>query len=303
MTTTVENVDETAVDPTKLIVNFLPPTITSASLKDLFAPYGTVEEANVVLDRMSKASRGYGFVKYSTEESAQRAIQMMDGKALEGKLPEAKPLHVAVSKPPKVEVNLYIGNLLNTVKQEDLMAEFSRFGTIVDCNIPLDHTTGLGKGFGFVKLDSKSAAREAIEALNGNSVEALSGPRPLTVKRAENNSATHGRNQRFGGMDRRHYPSAGRMMPTFPQPAVTFDGVCVFIYNIPHHYVEHNLQELFRTYGTVTGARVMRNPNRTSKGYGFVNMSTMEEANNAIAGLNGRSLIPDRPLQVSLKRQ
>jgi len=224
----------------------------------------------------------------------------MDGKILDGKAPDAKGIRVAVSKPPKVEVNLYIGNLLNTVKQEDLMAEFSRFGTIVECNIPLDRTTGMGKGFGFVKLDSKGAAREAIETLGGTVVESLSGTRPLTVKRAENNNGNHGRNPRF--VDHRpRYPA--RMIPSFPPPPVAFDGICIFIYNIPHQMNEHGLQDLFRTYGTVTGARVMRNLNHTSKGYGFVNMSTLEEANAAIAGLNGRTLIPDRPLQVSLKRQ
>jgi len=295
-----EVVDESAVDPKKLIVNFLPLTVTSASLKDLFAPFGTVEEANVVIDHVTKTSRGYGFVKFTTEEAAQRAIEMMDGKALDGKAPDAKGIHVAVSKPPKVEVNLYIGNLLNTAKQEDLVAEFSRFGTIVECNIPLDRATGMNKGFGFVKLDSKAAAHEAIETLGGTVVESLSGTRPLTVKRAENNSNNHGRNSRFVDHPRFHQT---RMMPSFPPPPVAFDGICIFIYNIPHQMNEHGLQELFRTYGNVTGARVMRNMNRTSKGYGFVNMSTLEEANNAIAGLNGRILIPDRPLQVSIKRQ
>jgi len=296
-------IDETAVDPTKLIVNFLPPSVTSARLKELFAPYGTVEEANVVSDRMTKASRGYGFVKFATVEEAQRGIEMMEGKVIDkDKFPDAKPLHVAVSKPPKVEVNLYIGNLLNTVKQEELMGEFSRFGTIVDCNIPLDRTTNMGKGFGFVKFDSKSAAQNAIEALNNVPVESLSGTRPLTVKRAEYSTANHGRNMRFGGMERRHYPPP-RMAPSYPPQPVSFEGVCVFVYNIPHQMTERGLQDLFRPYGTVTGARVMLNMNRTSKGFGFVNMSTMEEANNAIKELNGRSLIPDRPLQVSLKRQ
>jgi len=298
--TTTDAVDETAVDPTKLIVNFLPPTVTSATLKELFAPYGTVEDANVVLDRVTKASRGYGFVKFSTEESAQRAIDMMNEKTID-KSPDAKPIHVAISKPPKVEVNLYVSGLLSTVKQEDLTAQFARFGTVVECNIPLDRATNMGKGFGFVKLDSKSAAQEAIDALGGKVVESLSGSRPLTVKRAENNNGTHNRNQRFGGMDRRHY--ASRMMPAFPPQPVSFEGVCVFIYNIPHTMNEHGLQELFRPYGTVTGARVMRNPNRTSKGFGFVNMSTTEEANNAINHLNGQALIsPEKPLQVSLKR-
>jgi len=296
-----EAVDETAVDPTKLIVNFLPLSMTSAGLKELFSTYGTVEDANIVLDRATKASRGYGFVKFSNQEGAQHAIEMMDGKTIDKADPDAKPIHVAISKPPKVEVNLYIGGLLNTVKQEDLKTEFSRFGTVVECNIPLDRATGASKGYGFVKLDSKSAAQAAIDALGGKIVESLSGTRPLTVKRADSNNGSHGgRNPRYGGMDRR-FPS--RMVTPYPPHPVTFDGICIFIYNIPHQMNERALQDLFRPYGTVTGARVMYNMNHISKGFGFVNMATMEEANNAISHLNGQVLIPDKPLQVSLKRQ
>jgi len=297
-----EAVDESAVDPTKLIVNYLPASVTSAALKDLFSPYGTVEEANVVYDRDTKLSKSYGFVKFSTEESAQRAVEGMDGKTLDPKTPDSKPLHVAVSKPPKVPVNLYIGNLLTTVKQEDLTAQFSKFGTIIECSVPLDHASGLGKGYGFVKFDAKTSANEAIDGLDGTVVEALSGSRPLVVKRAENNPGNNSRNRNPRFMNHR-YPGP-RMMPTpFPPQPMSFDGVCIFIYNIPPQMNERGLQDLFRAYGNVTGARVMRNLNRSSKGYGFVNMATLEEALSAIAGLNGRALIPDKPLQVSLKKQ
>jgi len=77
-----ESVEE--VDPAKLIVNFLPATVTSAELKEVFSPYGTVEEANVVFDRITKTSRNYGFVKFSTEESAQRAIEALNGQVYPG---------------------------------------------------------------------------------------------------------------------------------------------------------------------------------------------------------------------------
>jgi len=295
-------------DPTKLIVNYLPLSINADGLKALFAPYGTVEEANVVMDRATKMSRGYGFVKFSTKESAQNAIDALNGKVLEGSSPEMKALHVAVSKPPKVEVNLYVGNLLPTAKIDDLKAVFARFGTIVECNIPIDRNTNQSKGYGFVRLDSKPSAHEAMEALNGTPVETLSGTNPLTVKRAENNGNTHnggGRNNaRFGNMDRRRFHQQPRMMPSFVPPTpITYEGICLFVYNIPPTMDERGLQELFHPYGTVTNARVMRNMNRSSKGFGFVNMSTKEEANNAISNLNGRILIQDRPLQVSFKKE
>jgi len=191
------------------------------------------------------------------------------------------------------------------------MSVFSSFGTIVDCNIPIDRATNMGKGYGFVRLDSKSAAREAIDKLNNVAVESISGTRALSVKRADSNGNNqHGgggrNNGRYGvGMDHRRFHHAPRGMATqfVPPPPTSYEGICVFVYNIPHTMNERGLQELFQTYGNVTGVRVMRNPNHTSKGFGFVNMSTMEEANIAIENLNGRPIIPERPLQVSLKKQ
>lgn len=305
-----ESVDE-SYDPSKLIVNYLPLSVDGAKLKDMFAPYGTVEEAKIILDRVTKVSRGYGFVKFSNEEEAQKAIEGLNGKTLETGTGEPKLLHVAVSKPPKVEVNLYVGNLLQSAKIDELKAVFSRYGTVVECNIPPDRTSGMGRGYGFVRVDSKTSARKAIEALNNTSIPSLSGSATLTVKHAENNNGNGmnnhgGRNGRFNGMDRRRYhaaPQPPRMMPpTFmPTGPVTFDGICLFVYNIPPNMNERDLQSLFSPYGTVTGARVIRHMNH-SKGYGFVNMSTSEEANRAISSLTGRCLVPEKPLQVSLKK-
>jgi RNA recognition motif-containing protein len=297
-----ESVDE-SYDPSKVIVNYLPMSVTSASLKEMFAPYGTVEDANVVIDPITKMSRLFGFVKFSTKEEAEKAIEGLNGKPVDMSNPEAKPIRVAISKPPKVPVNLYVGNLIAEAKLDDLKALFSQYGAIVESNIPTDRATGLCKGFGFVRLDSKTAARKAMEGLNGHVVASLSGTAPLSVKLAENNNGGHNHNNRFGnGMDRRRFHQAPRMMPSYiPAAPMTFEGVCLFVYNIPPTMDDRGLQELFRSYGTVTGARVVRKMNR-SKGYGFVNMSTQEEAQLAISGLNGRTLVPDRPLQVSLKK-
>jgi len=299
-----DSVDE-SYDPSKLIVNYLPLSYDNARLKELFAPYGTVEEAKIITDRMTKASRGYGFVKFSNPEEAEKAVEALNGKSLESGGAEPKLLHVGISKPPKVDVNLYVGNLLPDAKQEELKAVFSQFGTVVECNIPVDRATGMGRGYGFVRVDSKTAARKAIEALNNSSIPSLSGSASLTVKHAENNNngMNHGgRNGRYNGMDRRRYHvPQPRMMPNFMPSPVSFEGICIFVYNIPPTMDERGLQQLFSPYGSVTGARVIRNMNR-SKGYGFVNMSTSEEANRAISSLSGRCLVPEKPLQVSIKK-
>ena len=79
----------------KLYVGGLSYDTTEASLKDTFAQAGTVESAVIIIDKMSNRSKGFGFVEMSTDEEAKKAIEMFDGKELDGrtvKVNEAKPM-------------------------------------------------------------------------------------------------------------------------------------------------------------------------------------------------------------------
>jgi RNA recognition motif-containing protein len=79
----------------KLYVGNLPFTATQADLDELFAQVGTVESVNIITDKFSGESRGFGFVEMSTDEEAQAAVEKLDGQDLKGrslKVNEARPL-------------------------------------------------------------------------------------------------------------------------------------------------------------------------------------------------------------------
>ncbi|MBM3695780.1 MAG: RNA-binding protein [Actinobacteria bacterium] len=71
--------------PTKIYVGNLAFSTDSAALRALFAPHGEVTSAQVVEDRDSGRSRGFGFVEMSSAEEAQKAIAATDGKTLDGR--------------------------------------------------------------------------------------------------------------------------------------------------------------------------------------------------------------------------
>jgi cold-inducible RNA-binding protein len=78
----------------KLYVGGLSWDTTSDSLREAFAKAGSVESANVITDRESGRSRGFGFVEMTTEEEATAAIEMWNGKELDGRsitVNEARP--------------------------------------------------------------------------------------------------------------------------------------------------------------------------------------------------------------------
>ena len=79
----------------KLYVGGLSYGTTDDVLKEGFSQAGTVESATVIIDRMSGRSKGFGFVEMSTDEEAQKAIDMFDGKEFDGrtvKVNEARPM-------------------------------------------------------------------------------------------------------------------------------------------------------------------------------------------------------------------
>ena len=85
----------------KLFVGGLSYETTEATLKETFSQAGTVESATVITDRMSGRSKGFGFVEMSSEEEAQKAIEMFNGKEINGRnvtVNEAKPLE---ARPPR----------------------------------------------------------------------------------------------------------------------------------------------------------------------------------------------------------
>ncbi|PIV10104.1 MAG: RNA-binding protein, partial [Candidatus Portnoybacteria bacterium CG03_land_8_20_14_0_80_41_10] len=68
---------------------------TEDGLKEAFAKAGTVESATVITDKMSGRSKGFGFVEMSSDEEAQKAMEMWNGKELDGRtltVNEARPM-------------------------------------------------------------------------------------------------------------------------------------------------------------------------------------------------------------------
>ena len=78
----------------KLYVGNLSYDMDNAQLEQLFSEYGTVESANVIMDRDTSRSKGFGFVEMSSDEEAKAASAALDGQDNGGralKVNEAKP--------------------------------------------------------------------------------------------------------------------------------------------------------------------------------------------------------------------
>ena len=78
----------------KLYIGNLPFSATDADLREVFGAHGTVTDAIVMMDRTTGRSRGFGFVEMSSDEESKKAIEMFNGKDVNG-----RPLVVNEARP------------------------------------------------------------------------------------------------------------------------------------------------------------------------------------------------------------
>merc|ERR1719464_2420655 len=106
--------------------------MSEGTLATLFSPYGLLERCKIVVDLQTLRSRGYGFVKYDNQNSAERAMKALNGYELNG-----KKLKVAFARQQCKAItnaNLYITNIPTHFESENLYKLFQDYGKIIECN-------------------------------------------------------------------------------------------------------------------------------------------------------------------------
>lgn len=78
---------------TKLFVGGLPYSVDNNKLNEMFASFGQVVSANVIMDKFTNQSKGFGFVEMA-DDAAQKAIKALDGSDFEG-----RRLGVSIARP------------------------------------------------------------------------------------------------------------------------------------------------------------------------------------------------------------
>nr|AAG38953.1 testis-specific poly(A)-binding protein [Homo sapiens] len=163
-------------------------------LKDLFGKFGPALSVKVMTDESGK-SKGFGFVSFERHEDAQKAVDEMNGKELNGKQIYVGRAQKKVERQTELKrtfeqmkqdritryqvVNLYVKNLDDGIDDERLRKAFSPFGTITSAKVMMEG--GRSKGFGFVCFSSPEEATKAVTEMNGRIV----ATKPLYVALAQ----------------------------------------------------------------------------------------------------------------------
>jgi nucleolin len=164
----------------KVFVGGLPFDIDSEKLAQLFDQAGVVEIAEVIYNRETDQSRGFGFVTMSTVEEAEKAVEMFNRYELNGRyltVNKAAPRGSRPESAPRSSgpvFRIYVGNLPWQVDDSRLEQVFSEHGKVVEARVVSDRETGRSRGFGFVTMSSETEVNDAIAALDGQSLDGRS---------------------------------------------------------------------------------------------------------------------------------
>merc|ERR1719341_3156743 len=198
------------------------------------------EEGEIIAADDSGKTKGFGFVSFEDSESAEKAVEELNGSDIGGKTlyvgrAQKKAERQAELKKKfeqlKLErlnryqgVNLYVKNLDDSIDDKRLRKEFTPYGTITSARVMCEE--GRSKGFGFVCFSSPEEATKAVTEMNGRIIVA----KPLYValaQRKEDRKAHLAsqyiqrmagmRMQQMGGMAG-FAQQGGYFMPTMPQP-------------------------------------------------------------------------------------
>lgn len=172
---------------TNVYVKDIDPEVSIEEFKKAFEQFGAVNSPLIQIDK-NGASTGFGFVNFVRHEDAKAAVDALNGKKLGNKNITCCRAMKRLERETRLKreweqqkynkyhgINLYVKHIEDEVDEEALRKEFSAFGEVKSCKIPLDEKGG-SKGFGFVCFSTPEEAQKAIAGLNSKILQGQKKP-------------------------------------------------------------------------------------------------------------------------------
>lgn len=300
-----------------IFIKNLDKSIDNKQLYDTFSAFGNILSCKVCVNKPENEfdapeSKGYGFVHFETEESAQKAIEKVNGKLLKekkvyvGRFKSRNERIREYGDRAKQFTNVFFKNMPADWDEEKIREMATGFGptlsiSVQDCSVMQDEN-GNQKKFGFVSFENHEDAEKCVNELNGKEF----GDRKLYVSRAQKKAE-------------RQAELKNKFEKLKAERIQRYQGVNLYVKNLDDSITDDVLREHFSQFGTITSAKVQMMTDSElnqkqkeggdgkelvsrSKGFGFVCFSSPEEATKAVTEMNGRILVA-KPLYVALAQR
>ncbi|KPP63601.1 RNA-binding protein 28-like [Scleropages formosus] len=267
-----------------LFVRNLPVSATNERLEEVFSELGPLKKCFVVKEKGTDRCRGFGYVAFSMEEDSRKALKEMikyDGRKLsvtaakkkaydkkkEGGTASPRTVSCLRNSPaaaaeateeptPKEQktkelknknkkARLIIRNLSFKCSEEDLQQVFSKFGTVLEVNVPLK-PDGKKRGFAFVQFKNILEAGKALSATNMKEIKGRQVAVDWAVAKDKFVSTVKA--------------SPGHPPKKNPQPSDVREGKTIFIRNLSFDTEEETLEEALLKFGELKYIRIVLHP-------------------------------------------
>jgi polyadenylate-binding protein len=301
-----------------LFIKNLPKSIDHQSLYDLFSLFGNILSCKIVLETETGLSKGFGYVHYDTIEAANEAIVKMNGQLVEDSCIEVshfrtrqerallkqqqqqqkKQQQESLSDSEQQWKKLYVKQFPLSWTEEDLRELFAAYGQVMSVKISNGSETSTSaienKGFGFVEMDSHEHAIKVIEKLHGKALIDATGRDPNTYVLYVSPIQSKQERELMKQMQQWEWQQQQELEMQMQQQCN------LLVKNLSDYMTHDRLFHLFAPYGQVTSAKVeIDKATGSSKGFGFVCLSSPEEAWFAMSQMNGQ-MLAGKPLKISI---
>jgi polyadenylate-binding protein len=270
-----------------IFIKNLDPSIGHKELYDTFSDFGNILSCKVALYE-NGSSKGFGFVHFENQESANRAIEIVNDKFIHnrrvyvGKFESKKERNL---QKESSWTNVYIKDLALDVSERDIANAFSRYGKITSAVI-MRGDDGTSKGFGFVNFEQHENASKAVNELHQNTLMGKE-QKPIWCGRAQKRSE-------------RESELKNKFKLLKMEQFSKYNGINLYVKNLDDDVKEDQLRTEFSTFGAIRSLKIMTDDKKNSRGFGFICFEHPEEAQRAISEMNNRPLTGStKPLYVT----
>lgn len=265
-----------------VFVKNLDRSIDHKTLYDTFSMFGNILSCKVATTDNGE-SRGYGFVHYTNPESAQKAILKVNGMVIAEKKVTVAQFIPKEQRQQGVKrfTNVYVSGFPKNWNREKFMEFFAQAGTINSVYL----TEKDGRPFGFANFPDHDHAAAAVEKFHDKEVD---GVRLYVARAMKREERTKFLKQKFEKLKSDYQKK--------------FAGVNLYVKYLDDTIDDERLRKEFEKFGTITSAKVMRDANDRSRGFGFVCFQNQEESTRAMAEMNSK-IVEGKPLYVALAQR
>ncbi|KAK8797414.1 hypothetical protein WA158_004622 [Blastocystis sp. Blastoise] len=145
----------------KIFVGGLHSEITDDMLRDYFKQFGEVVACNVVRDKATGKSKGFGFVQLASHEIVDEILSHTELK-IRGKKVDVRRQSQEMKKEDAVKYKIHVSGLTDDMSNDDITAAFNTYGKVTEISI-LRNDNGSIRGFGFIRFDNTQTVDNLLQ--------------------------------------------------------------------------------------------------------------------------------------------